>query len=274
MLLAACAVSVVQGQTIIFTDTFSSGTAADAGYYRFGTTGTTLARDSTNNELDFTMGSTASSRSGVIKSFTEQTLAVNDSIIFSFSINSRSLASSQNHAFRWAIGNLGNGSAVTGVPVTGDFTSATPFGSGAREMYQFSASTSSTAGFGQFVTGSSSPVHNQSGTGTAIASFAGPASVALTGATTVSLTITRTAASNYSFSQTAFGSTTSGTLTGVGTNIFNNLAFSFNNAPGTGTYDVALDNIQVTVVPEPSTWALLAGGMLATVVFRRRRRMA
>ena len=111
---AALAASAHSG--VIFTDTFTTGTAADAGYYRFGTTSTTLSADNANSELDFSYAAGAATRSGFIKSFTEQTLAVGDSITLSFSVNSRTLASAENHAFRWAIGNLGNPSAVTGVP--------------------------------------------------------------------------------------------------------------------------------------------------------------
>lgn len=41
-----------------------------------------------------------------------------------------------------------------------------------------------------------------------------------------------------------------------------------NDASATPGY---FDSIKVSVVPEPSTWALLAGSLTALVVFRRRR---
>ncbi len=44
---------------------------------------------------------------------------------------------------------------------------------------------------------------------------------------------------------------------------------SFRVSGGTAT----LDNLQVAVIPEPSTFALLAGGLATLVVFRRRRRI-
>lgn len=262
-LLIGAALFSVTASAAVFTDDFSSGTAADAGYYRFGTTGTTLAV--AVGSLDFAIDGTAASRSGVIKSFAEQTLAVGDSITFSFDINSRTLANSQNHSFRWAIGNLGNPSSVTGVPVTGDLTSASPFASGTREMYMFSAGTGATTGFGAYSPGQTSPVHNAV---TGFAGFTGPGSIATTGADSVSLTITRTAATDYSLEQTAFGSASSGTLTGDGTNIFNTLAFSFNNA---GAYHVSLDNVSVSVIPEPSTMVLLGIALMSALVFKRRK---
>jgi len=265
--LAAFAAFTTVGNTaVIFTDTFTSGTAADAGYYRFGTTGTTLAV--AGADLDFTTDGTAASRSGVIKSFTAQTLAVGDSITFSFDITSRSLASLQSNAFRWSIGNLGNPSPVTGAPVTADLTSAAPFSSGSRIFHSFSASTSDTAGYGGIINGQSSPVVNTSIA--AYVGFAGPVSVGQTGVTSVSLTIDRTGTDSYSISQTAFGSSDTGTITGAvaDANIFNTIAFSMNNA---GALNFSLDNVQVSVVPEPATWVLLTGSLTALVVFRRRR---
>ncbi len=263
IVIAACAASAHAG--VIFNDTFTSGTAADAGYYRFGTTATTLATDGTELDFNYNVSGTTSSRSGVIKSFSDQTLAVGDSITFSFTINSRTLANSENNAFRWAIGNLGNPSAVTGAPVTADLASASPFASGSREMYQFSASTGAAAGWGQFQTGSTSPVHT-GGTNTAITGFTGPASIATSGVGSINLTIGKTV-TGYSITQSAFGVDSSGTLT-TGTDIFNTIAFSMNNA---GAYSVALDNIQVSVVPEPTTFAMMLGGLGALILMRRRR---
>lgn len=258
-----------QSQIVLFSDTFSSSTAAAAGYYRFGTTGTSLAADNPNSELDFDYTSGAAARSGFIKTFSDQSLAVGDSITLHFLLNSRTLASTENHAFRWAIGNLGNPSAVPSVPVTADLTSNTPFTSGTRLMYQFSASTSTTAGFGQYVTGSQSPVHNVSGTPTPIAGFSGPANIATSGSGAVTLTITRTGLNDYSFSQTAFTTVSTGTLTGLGTNIFNTIAFSFNNP---GAYSASFDLIEVVYnpIPEPTTWALLAVSLLTIILLRHR----
>ena len=42
------------------------------------------------------------------------------------------------------------------------------------------------------------------------------------------------------------------------------------NSPGGDTLSFAIDNFQVAVIPEPSTYALLLGGMCALVGLRRR----
>ncbi len=245
-----------------FTDTFTSGSPADAGYYRFGTTNTTLSVD--GGDLDFAQTTGALARSGTYKQFSSQTLAVGESITFSFDVTASNFPSSVNHVFRWAIG------TTPLVNPAADLGSNTPFESGTRQMFQFAASNSATTGFGQFVAGSTSPVHNQNGTATQMTGFTGPANLVKNFTGSVSLTITRTDTNNYSISQTAFGVSSAGTLTGVGFNQFNTIAFGVNT---TGDASFSLDNISVSVIPEPSSFAALAGlGALGMVASRRRRR--
>jgi hypothetical protein len=56
--------------------------------------------------------------------------------------------------------------------------------------------------------------------------------------------------------------TYSGTFSSItGTNLGGGLSWSFNAANGT-----------ITVIPEPTTWAMLMGGLAALILFRRRRR--
>ncbi|MCC5846503.1 MAG: PEP-CTERM sorting domain-containing protein [Verrucomicrobia bacterium] len=268
LLLGAVFLGATASAAIVFQDDFSTGTAADAGYFHFGTTGSNLATDNSGGTLDYAYTSSAANRSGVYKTFSGQTLAVGEILTLSFSIDGRTLRSGENHAFRWAIGNLGDPSAITvsgGGPFGSDLDSATPLDGGTREMYQFSASTGATNGFGQYVTGSSSPVHNAGGSATAITSFSGPASIGTTGDATVVLSITRTA-TGFEFDQTAFGSSTSGTLVG-GTDFFNALAFSMNNA---GDYDFSLSDVTVSVIPEPSTLLLLGISLISALALRRR----
>lgn len=68
----------------------------------------------------------------------------------------------------------------------------------------------------------------------------------------------------------------------VGANNNANIIFRINSAPGSLNFlgviadggQVGFDNfsINASVIPEPSTWALLVGGMTALVVLRRRRK--
>ncbi len=246
---------------VLFNDTFAFGTAADAGYHRFGTTNTTLAVD--GGDLDFAQTSGALARSGAYKQFASTDLAVGDSITLSFNVT-MSVPSQVNHIFRWAIGTTPSSSE--------DLASNTPFGSGTRQMFQFAASGSTTAGFGQFVAGSSSPIHNNSGTGTQITGFTGPASLAMNTSGSVSLTITRTDTNNYSIAQTAFGTSSSGTLTGAGYDSFNTIAFGVNT---TSAASFSLDNVSVAyaaAIPEPSTYVALVGLVALGLVASRRRR--
>lgn len=267
-LLSAISVTLIQAQTV-FSDSFASGTAADASYYRFGTTDTTLAVNS--GQLEFNYGASATSRSGVIKSFTEQVLNnTGDSLTFSFTLNNRSLASSENHAFRYAIGNLGNPTAVTGIPVTGDLASASPLASGTRIMYQFSSTTTGSAGFAALVNGSTSPVHN--GSGTALGALTGDFfSQSSTDPFTIALTFERTA-TGLDITKNFGGTITSGSILDADANyIFNNIAFSMNNP---GNLNFALDNVSVTFtpVPEPSTYALILGSALLGFVLVKKLR--
>lgn len=250
-------------QTVIFNDTFGSGTAAAAGYYRFGTTNTTLGPDPLVGTLDYTYATGAANRSGVIKQFTNTTLALGETLTFAFTIDSRALRDDENNSFRWSIGNIGT-------TVNSDLASAEPFSSGARRNYVFAAATgSATTAINQHSSGFSSPVNG--GTATAITGLAASNFAASsTNAFTISVAFTRTA-TGLDIAKDFGGALSSGSFTTAnsGDFDFNTIAFSFNNA---GAYNVSLDNVAVTVVPEPSTWALLASGLTALVVLRRRRR--
>jgi hypothetical protein len=246
---------------VIFNDTFTSGTAAEAGYHRFGTTNTTLAVDGGN--LDYGYATGASNRSGVIKQFTSTTIAVGETLTFSFTIDSRSLRLSEDNSFRWSIGNISTA-------VNADFSSAEPFSGGTRRNYVFSAATGTSVAFNQHSAGFSSPVNG--GTVTAISGItASNFAASSTDAFSISVSFTRTV-TGLSISRNFGGSISSGSFATTNGNdfVFNTIAFSLNNA---GDYGFSLDNVSVSVIPEPSSFAALAGlGALGFVSARRRRR--
>lgn len=245
----------------VFTDNFSSGTAADAGYYRFGTTDTTLTVAAGTLDYDYAAG--ASNRSGVIKQFTNTTLNLGETLTFAFTLDSRELRDDENNSFRWSIGNIGTA-------VNADFASAEPFSGGARRNYVFAAATGvSATALNQHSTGFSSPVNG--GTATAISGLdASNFANASTDPFTISVAFTRTA-TGLDIVKDFGGTVSSGSFTTTTTNDFdfNTIAFSFNNA---GAYDASFDNISVTVIPEPSSFALGAGALVLALIGTRRSR--
>jgi hypothetical protein len=259
---AALGLAATATAQTVFTDTFTSGTAADAGYYRFGTTNTTLTVDGGNLDYSYAVGAT--NRSGVIKQFANTTIEEGETLVFSFTIDSRALRGDENNSFRWSIGNIGTA-------VTGDFASTTPFSGGTRRNFVFAAATgTATTALNQHSAGFTSPVDGgtiTALTGLAASNFAASSSDAFH----ISVSFTRTA-TGLDIVKNFGGSISSASFTTAVANdfIFNTIAFSFNNA---GAYAISLDNISVSVVPEPSSFAALAGlGALGMVASRRRRR--
>jgi hypothetical protein len=243
---------------VVFTDSFSSGTAADADYYRFGTTDTSLSVGS--GTLNFTYEAGAANRSGVIKQFSNTTLALGETLTFSFTINSRNLRNDENNSFRFSIGNIGTA-------VTGDLSSAEPFSSGTRRNYVFAAATgTASTAFNQHSAGFASPVNGGTVTaisGLAASNFAHSSSDPFA----VSVSFTRTA-TGLDIAKNFGGNLSSGSFTTstAADFDFNTIAFSLNNA---GDYSVSLDNISVSVIPEPATAGLFLGGIGLIVLWRR-----
>lgn len=258
LLIASTLFTTLLPATLVFEDTFSSGTPADAGYYRFGTTNTTLGV--ADGTLNYSYASGATNRSGVMKQFANTSLDVGEILLFSFTVDSRDLRDDENNSFRWSIGNIST-------TVDDDFSSAEPFSGGTRRNYVFAAATgvASTA-LNQHAAGFSSPVNG--GTNTAISgldasNFANSSDDPFD----VVMSFTRTA-TGLDIVKNFGGTISSGSFATTNANdfIFNTLAFSFKNA---GDYSVSLDNISVSVIPEPSTLVLLGVALICGLVFRR-----
>lgn len=245
----------------IVLNTFDSGTAAENGYYRFGTTGTTLSTDNVSGTLALSYTADAANRSGVIKQFTATSIEVGETLIFSFTLANRSLRGDENNSFRFSIGNIGTS-------ITSDIASAEPFSGGTRRNYVFAAATgvASTA-FNQHSAGFSSPVNG--GTNTAISGLtASNFSNSSSQSFAVSVSFTRTL-TGLDIQKDFGGSISSGSFTTATAAdfSFNTIAFSMNNA---GDYNFALSDVSVTVIPEPSTMAALLGiASFACVMLRR-----
>ncbi|TVP82546.1 MAG: hypothetical protein EA353_00290 [Puniceicoccaceae bacterium] len=259
----AIAFAATAHSQVVFQDNFSSGTAADAGYYRFGTTGTSLATDDTAGTLNYAYSGTAANRSGVIKQFASTTIEIGETLTFAFTIDARDLRADENNSFRWSIGNIGTS-------VSADLADAEPFSGGTRQNYVFAAATGvATTALNQHSAGFSSPVNGGTTTnlsGLAASNF----SDASTDAFAIAVAFTRTA-SGLEISKDFGGNISSATFTTTNANdfIFNTLAFSMNNA---GDYDFALSDVSVSVIPEPSAWALSSGVLALLMVLRRPRR--
>lgn len=247
--------------TTLILDTFDAGTPADSGYYRFGTTNTTLAV--ADGTLNYSYASGATNRSGVIRQFANTTLEVGETLTFAFSITTRTLRDDENNSFRWSIGNIGT-------VVTEDLASAEPFSGGTRRNFVFAAATgTATTALNQHSAGFSSPVN--SGTVTALSGLdASNFSNSSSDPLTISVAFTRTA-SGLDIVKDFGGIVSSGSFATTNANDFdfNTIAFSFNNA---GDYSVSLDDISVSIIPEPSTYAAMFGLLaLALAIVRRRR---
>ena len=247
---------------MVFLNAFDAGSAADAGYYRFGTTGTILGVAGGTLNYSYDSGS-AANRSGVIKQFGNTTLEVGESLTFAFTIVNRTLRDDENNSFRWSIGNIGT-------TVEADLASAEPFSGGTRRNYVFAAATGSAAtALNQHSAGFSSPVNG--GTTTSLSGLdASNFAASSDDAFSISVAFTRTA-TGLDIEKDFGGVISSGSFATSTANdfVFNTIAFSFNNA---GDYNISLDDISVSVIPEPKVYAALAGFLALTFTVARRRR--
>ena len=253
----------VQAQTAVFSDDFSTGNAADNGYYRFGTAGTTLNTDNTSGTLDYTYSVDAANRSGVIKQFTNTTLALGETLIFAFTIDGRTFRDDENNSFRWSIGNIGTA-------INGDLTSAEPFSSGTRRNYVFAAATGVAAtAFNHHSAGFASPVNGGTTTDlTGLSASSFDANSVDSFSIMVSFTRTATGVDiEKDFGGTvSYGSFATSTAADFD---FNTLAFSMNNA---GDYTLAVSDVSVSVIPEPSTYGMIGGVLVLGLALLHRRR--
>ncbi|MET0262614.1 MAG: hypothetical protein ABW223_06935 [Rariglobus sp.] len=247
-LLAVSAVSSAHAATTLVDDQFNDGgltNGADpldaAWSSQANSTPTLGAFNSTGNTSNALIIDSTATFSGNQGQFTNATpLAIGESITLSFDFRITNAAGNNDAGLRFGLSSSAN---------TYAFTFGTGTTSGGN-IVQFGANT----------VGGSNVIYTPSG-----ASFA----INNTASHTFSLTITRTGGTSLSF----LGSVDANTVSAVTSNSISN--FTFNNiilGQGNTTNDFNIDNVLVSVIPEPSTYATLAGLVaLGLVAFKRSR---
>jgi hypothetical protein len=175
--------------------------------------------------------------------FTNTTaLAIGESITLSFDFRMIAAATNDTAGLRFGLG-----------------TSSNTFG------FTFGTGTSSAVGTAQFATGT------VSGPNTPYTSTGATFSINNTASHSFSFTITRTSGTSLSF----LSSVDANTVSAVSNNTISN--FTFNSIilgqGSSSANDINIDNVIVSVIPEPSTYAALAGlAVLGLVVCKRSRK--
>lgn len=217
--------------------------------------------------------STATDASNIVTGyFTSQNLGLlaNDSYIsLTFSITVGSVAD-QNNNFRFGLFNS------NGLQLTADAAGNNP--PNARNalgyIYRIATDPSSTSGnisryYSTSGGGSATALTSNNGVQTQLGVDVGTGTILSSTTRNLEFRITKTNATDV-----LLGAYIDGNLLGSGravtgaNMVFDQMAFSMGNTNSTG---YSIDNLQVSVVPEPATWALLAGSLTAVMVFRRRR---
>ena len=207
------------------------------------TTPTIGAFNSTGNTSNALLIDTTSSGSGTRGQFTNTSLAIGESITLSFDFRITNTAANNNAGLRFGLSTSSNTYALT-------------FGTG----------TTVGAGIAQFA------VNTVNGPNTGYTATGTPFAINDTASHTFAFTLTRTSSTSLSF----LGSVDSNTVSSVTSNsisdfIFNNIIVGQNASLN----DFNIDNVLVTVgaIPEPSTYAVLAGlAALGLVACKRSRR--
>lgn len=153
--------------------------------------------------------------------------------------------------------------------VSGDTTGATIFGLG------FNSSGNAVVYYNNGITAATSGTYTASSTYWLVGNFTFSISGGTTTFSAANMWIYSTASGNPPASEGALGAAMaswSGTSTSTGARAPVNLLFKTGSSLANSQFDeVRVDTSYLSVVPEPTTWALLAGSLTALVVFRRRR---
>ncbi len=267
ILAAALAIASHASATTIFTDTFDSGTGA---WYKAYNNGTDTALTNSSGSLSWSVGANGGDAYGVIgRSFSGQTLAVGDSILFSFDFT----PTSDTGIVRVGLHDLSGGAAASADDwantATGAYAGYATFfrstGSNATRVEDGPMTTTANTAYPLYM-GSNGGASNST-----ITTSGGSTDYPFVNNSTyqVSFEITRTSASQVDTLLTVLdGATTAYSV--VGSQTSGTTYDAFNTAAVRISDGTALfDNVQVEVIPEPS--AALLGGLGMLLMLRRRR---
>lgn len=270
--LALLAFSVAQADPrVLLTDDFSTDTRAD--YYL--SSGNASSYAIVDGKLSVVAGRS------VFTYFESVSLGVNDNITVTFSFESATWGNA-NAGFRFGLFNS-NGTEVTNftnteyTPFTGYSGTTNPVGAASNPMVIRTRNIANgallTTNDAYTAIGASGGVQNQSFANNSV--YTGTYSVTRTGLDTNEITFTITGPGLTDYSITRIHTANSPEAVGNLVTTFDGFALSTTNATLTnGSGTILLDNILVTttVIPEPSTFAALAGlGVLGLALSRRRR---
>jgi hypothetical protein len=264
--LAAFAVTAASAQTIIVNG------ANALTWYDINTSsghGSSLS----GGTLNFTSSTPAKGTNIAFANFTAKTLAVGESITLSFSLTVNNVAD-QNNNFRFGLFN--SGGTLRTADATGDNPPETRNDLGF--IYRLATHPSSSSGrvSRYYFTnggGSNTALTSNNGTQTQLGGDVGPGVVLSNTTRSLALTVARVNATDVTVGAFIDGNLLDGgrTMANSPTFTFDQIAFSMVDTNGVG---YSISNLQVvTAIPEPSTYAALAGlGALGLVIGMRLRK--
>lgn len=264
--ITALAVSA-SAQTVIFNDTFTSGNIT--GWYSAGATGSSVSAFNNGGGQEWlSVNSSNATATGqhAFKAFTGTTLAVGETMRLTMNVAQINSMPNANNSFGVALFN-------TSSSYSADQNTASVWAIGSQGYRFFLASgtnTGSTLGWANLgaVNTPWAGGSNNAATSTAAAGTLATGNlvfdIARTGLAELQFTVTNGATTLYNAV-----SSTAGTTPEYFT--FNTLAAGYLTSSA-ATRSVRFDTVNLSVIPEPTTWALLAGSLTTMMVFRRRRR--